>query len=437
MKVGKQKLSMSESYKVRVDPSGPRDALVVFVGDAPAKEDIYQNAPFSGVDGEHLTNCCRLAGIDRRKVYITTLSKYRVKADKMANVPPEDIISMGQKMMEEINELPNVRIIVPLGKYALSTLTNKSGITNFRGSPLPPALGIRHDCVVVPTFHPGHLNAVYKDWVLMVADLTKVRRIMDNNYQFNWPKYEFILRPSYGEVMDTISMIKNLKPEFIAVDVETPKNLLSCIGIAWDRQNALCIPTMYGNGNSYWKIENEMKIWRALDDLFQTVPIGNQNIMFDWRILCQHGFQPMKAIKEGMLIRDPMLMHHCLYSEMRHGLDVIVSIYTDLPFFKKDEEEKKGSALIAGKETEHWTYNSMDCIGAYWAIEELEKELIDENMFDTYKNLYSDMIPVLFEMNMRGVPVDINYLETIRRESTELVSQYNARIKELTGEIEH
>jgi len=427
----KGKITLKESYKIKVLPSGPRDASIIFIGEAPGKEEIRHGKPFMDDAGKHLTNCCKLAGMNREEVYITYISKYRVKGDKIDNVPLDELFTMYDALREEINSLPNVKIIVPLGNYALQAVTNKNGVSNYRGSPLPPLDSITHDCVVVPTIHPARICYTYKEWPYLVADLTKVKDFEDNG--FEWPKWDFILKPTFEQTIDTLNMLIDMNPDFICVDVETPKNILSCIGIAWNREHAICIPLMYGSGTSYWKIENEIAIFRKLDELFRKVPIGNQNIMFDWRQLQQHGFRPTEAIKPGMLVRDPMLMHHCLYSELKHGLDTIVSIYTNLPFFKKDEEEKKGSALVSGKEMEHWTYNSFDVIGAYWCIEELEKELIEEDMMSVYKRFYSDMIPVLYGMNMRGVLVDTKLLKTVQTEANKLIEQYEKRIKETTG----
>ena len=155
------RITTEDSFKKYVPPSGPKNSRIIFIGEAPAKQEVYQLKPFVGPAGQHLTNCCNLAGIDRDSVYITNLSKYRVAQDKISTVSTEDLNILEHELREEINKLPHVDIIVPLGNYALKAVTDKNGITNFRGSPLPPLPSIRHDCVVVPTFHPSHLNYLF------------------------------------------------------------------------------------------------------------------------------------------------------------------------------------------------------------------------------------------------------------------------------------
>jgi len=100
---------------------------------------------------------------------------------------------------------------------------------------------------------------------------------------------------------------------------------------------------------------------------------------------------------------------------MRHSLDVITSIYTDMEYYKRSDEEdkEKGSSLRAGKEMDHWIYNCKDCSAAYWSIEELKKELEEEEMMEVYQSLFGEVIEPLLEMNLNGVPVDAEKLPIV------------------------
>ena len=378
--------------------------------------------------GRFLTMILNLAGLSRDDLYITNVSKIRAPNDKMELLESRhpDVYSEQVKIMiEEINDLPNPKIIVAMGAHALKNLTNVRGIINWRGCPTPPIDAIKHDCVVIPTYHPSILHYNYKLWVLIVADFIKVKRIQDEGFKFKFPTWKFITRPSFQQVMDTLDLIK--EKGYAVVDVETPHNLLSCIGFAWSRSEAICIPFFWGTGRNYWSFEEEYAIWEKISDVCSVIDLSAQNTLFDWRILYEHNIH-LKKPKW-----DSLLMHHCLYSEMPHTLDIITSIYTDLPFTKKDEDEEKGSVLKVGSEQKHWDYNCYDCIGTFWAIEELEKELIEEGMMPVYQSLYADVVMPLFEMNMRGVPVDMTRLQKVQEEYLILIEQYRQQIKEETG----
>jgi DNA polymerase-1 len=250
---------------------------------------------------------------------------------------------------------------------------------------------------------------------------------MKNGYKFEFPKYNFILKPSWSQVVETLEMLEEKQHELVVIDVETPNNVLSAIGLAWNREDAISIPLYMGDRSNYWSFEQELELWKLLAGKLPKLNLGNQNVIFDWRVMEEHG------VYLKMPTWDPMLMHHCLYSEMRHKLEIIISIYTNLPFYKRDEKEEKGSSIHPGKEMKHWEYNCMDCIGALWAIEELKEELIEEDMLDVYLDLYAEVIPPIFRMNMDGVAVDMPRLELVQKDLKALVKDYTTKIVEETG----
>lgn len=400
-----------------VPPEGSPAAEIIFIGEAPADEEIRKGRPFVGSAGRFFDQLISLAGLYRGEVYITNICKHQVPGNKMSRLPYEELVNWRAKLIEEINNLDGPKVIMPLGRYALESVTDKSGITNYRGSPLRPKDSIKHDCIVVPTFHPSsmHYGDKYNDWPLIVADMVKAKRIRDEGFEF--PTYQFIIKPTLSEVIDTLDMLVK-KDLFVTIDVETPHRLLSCIGIGWSRSEAICIPFFMGNGTNYWSFGDEMIVWKKLGEILPQLDWGNQNVMFDAEILHQHN------IRLKSPFWDPMLMHSCLYSEMRHSLDIITSIYTDMEYYKRgDEEEKeKGSTLRAGKETDHWIYNAKDCVAAYWSIEELKQELEEEEMMEVYRSLFGEVIDPILEMNLTGVPVDVKKLPNV--------------VKEMEGDIE-
>ncbi|MBU0846656.1 hypothetical protein KKH23_05650, partial [Patescibacteria group bacterium] len=407
---------------IYVGPEGSPAAEIVMIGEAPADEETRKGRPFVGSAGQFFDDLIQLAGLFRGELYITNIRKYKVPGNKMSRLPYEELVNCRAELIEEINSLDGPKVIVPLGKYALETVTDKKGITNFRGSPLRPKSSIKHDCIVVPTFHPSvmHYGEKYNEWPLIVADLSKAKRIRDEGFEF--PTFQFITQPTLTEVFDTLDMLLERKL-FVTIDVETPHNLLSCIGLGWSRTEALCIPFFWGSGSNYWSYTEELALWQKLREVLPQLNWGNQNVMFDAEILYNH------KIKLAPAFWDPMLMHSCLYSEMRHNLETITSIYTDLVFYKRSEEEDKvkGSVLRAGRERDHWNYNCMDVISAYWAIEELKEELIEEGMLPVYETLFGELLGIVFDMNITGTPVDVERLPKVREDmENELVPKQKA-----------
>ncbi len=54
---------------------GPADAEVMLVGQNPGKEEVRQNRPFVGRSGQYLNRVLEKNGIDRRRLYITSVVK--------------------------------------------------------------------------------------------------------------------------------------------------------------------------------------------------------------------------------------------------------------------------------------------------------------------------------------------------------------------------
>ena len=415
---------------IRVPPVGPTDAEIILVGEAPANEEINYKppTPFVGSAGEHLNRFLLMAGLFRGELYITNILKHQAPGNKITRVSPE-ILHMGQlELIAEINALPNPKILVALGDYALKTLTDKSGITNFRGSVLHPKDSIKHDCIVIPTFHPSIMHYNYNVWPLIVADLMRVKSLKDKDFQFEFPTYNFILRPNLDRIIKTLEMLQELNPPIVVIDVETPHALLSCIGLAWSRQDSISIPFYMGNGSNYWTLSEEMIIWEKLAEVLPELNLAGQNVLFDWEVMHDH------KIHLKMPKWDSMLMHACLYSELPHNLETIVSIYTDIAFYKRDEDEDtKRSSIRAGKERDHWEYNMLDCVSTLWAIEELIEELTEENMMNVYISLFAEVIEPIFQMNMRGIRTDSERLPELRKDLVKVIEAKEKIIHEEAG----
>ena len=424
------KVNVDTGSKIYVEADGPVDAKIVLIGECPAKNEVFAGRPFVGEAGQNLDRFLNLAGMNREELYITNVAKVRAPMDKMHKMSQDDLQMWRENLIQELNDLPEPsKIIVPMGNYALQTVSDASGITKNRGTPIRPKSVLKNCDVVVPTFHPVSVGYAgkYENWILIVADLVKANQIANQESRFEFPTWRFIVQPTYEQVMETLSMLEETLPDLVVLDIENPNNVLTCIGLAWSREDAISIPFIWGNGRDYWTFEQEIAIWNRLAEVLPKQEMGAQNVLFDWRVLREH------ELYLPMLKWDSMLMHLCLYSEMRHRLDVITSIYTNLPYYKTDEDEERGSSLKAGKEKDHWIYNMYDCVGTLWAIEELKNELIEENMLDVYISLYAEVLPPIFEMNMRGTPVDVDGLAKVHEESTAMIKTYNEEIKEETG----
>ncbi len=147
--------------------SGNPDADLMFIGEAPGRDEDLQGKPFVGRAGQLLTDIIKAMKLSREDVYIANVIKCRPPENR--NPEPDELDACRPYIRRQI-EFIKPKVIVTLGKFALQSLSGKShSITAARGAWTEFA-GVR----VMPTYHPAYLlrnPAAKKDvW----ADMKKV-----------------------------------------------------------------------------------------------------------------------------------------------------------------------------------------------------------------------------------------------------------------------
>ena len=123
-------------------------ARVMFIGEAPGRNEDLQGEPFVGAAGEDLNGILSLAGLKREDVYIANVLKCRPPGNR--NPRPEEVLACSPFLREQIRSIwPD--IIVTLGNPATHfVLKTEIGITKLRGR-----FHQMGHFVVMPTFHPA------------------------------------------------------------------------------------------------------------------------------------------------------------------------------------------------------------------------------------------------------------------------------------------
>lgn len=106
-------------------------ARVMFIGEAPGRNEDLQGEPFVGAAGEDLNGILSLAGLKREDVYIANVLKCRPPGNR--NPRPEEVLACSPFLREQIRSIwPD--IIVTLGNPATHfVLKTEIGITKLRG----------------------------------------------------------------------------------------------------------------------------------------------------------------------------------------------------------------------------------------------------------------------------------------------------------------
>jgi uracil-DNA glycosylase len=133
---------------------GNPQARLMFVGEAPGRDEDLEGLPFVGRSGKLLDRMLAAIGFDRTQVYIANIVPWRPPGNRTPT-PQESQICL-PFVLRQI-ELADPDILVCLGGPSAQTLLGiKEGITKTRGRWFTFSTGKR-DIRAMPTFHPAFL----------------------------------------------------------------------------------------------------------------------------------------------------------------------------------------------------------------------------------------------------------------------------------------
>ena len=120
---------------------------VIFVGEAPGRNEDKHGEPFVGAAGKKLSAALEGAGVSREEVYITNVVKCRPPNNRVPNTTERDTCK--EYLKKEISII-KPKIICVLGNTAFNSVLGGSEITKFRGK-----LALKDNQLYFITIHPA------------------------------------------------------------------------------------------------------------------------------------------------------------------------------------------------------------------------------------------------------------------------------------------
>jgi uracil-DNA glycosylase family 4 len=142
--------SLGDSRTNLVFGAGNEKADIVFVGEAPGRDEDLRGEPFVGEAGQLLTKIIQAMGFAREDVYICNVLKCR--PPKNRNPQNEEIEACQPFLLRQLQAI-SPKIIIALGTFAAQTLLRtRAPISQLRGR-----VHDYHGIPLMPTFHPAFL----------------------------------------------------------------------------------------------------------------------------------------------------------------------------------------------------------------------------------------------------------------------------------------
>ena len=124
------KCELAKTRTNSVPGKGDFKSDVIFVGEAPGKNEDKNGEPFIGVAGKKLSAALEGAGVSRDKVYITNIVKCRPPKNR---VPKTNERETCQDYLKQEIAIIKPKLICILGNTAFNSLLGGSEIMKFRG----------------------------------------------------------------------------------------------------------------------------------------------------------------------------------------------------------------------------------------------------------------------------------------------------------------
>lgn len=129
---------------------GAENAKIMFVGEAPGKDEDLQGEPFVGRAGQLLNMMLRAIGLKREDVYIANVLKCRPPNNR--DPKPEEIDKCEPYLLQQI-ELISPALIVALGRFSAASLLR----TNAALGEMRKTDHTYNNVPLIVTYHPAAL----------------------------------------------------------------------------------------------------------------------------------------------------------------------------------------------------------------------------------------------------------------------------------------
>lgn len=420
--------------------SGPRDAKIAFVGEAWGSEELAQKVPFVGQAGQELSRMCSEAGIDFSSCFKTNVVAARPEGNDMwkffhpakeAPAPalrglhPLPIVEEGLKNLYAQLDMVRPQVIVACGNYPLWALTHQagystkretggrrtpSGIMDWRGSQwwAEAAPGSLAQTRLVPIIHPATILRAWYNRACTVHDLRI--RVAQRAFESGWrPLDRTVLAPPTFEqavwvLRGWLSRMEWGETLRLVNDIETARNLITCIGFSDSKDFGMCIPFIRREGkgfDSFYSFEEERELLSLMRQVLThpNVRVEGQNYLYDMQYIARDMFCIPR------LSFDSMLAYHLLYPGTPKALDYQSSLFCKHHWFWKEDHKEWN---MSGTIEDLLVYNCEDLMRNF-EINDTLRVLIPQMGLEEQWKEELEKNWLAFDMMQRGMKIDTKH----------------------------
>jgi uracil-DNA glycosylase family 4 len=165
--------------------TGNPDADIVFIGEAPGKNEDLKGEPFVGAAGKFLDEMLEMIDLKREDIYITNIVKYRPPGNR--DPYPEEKKAFLPYLQIQL-EVIQPKVVVTLGRHSMNCFLPDLQISKVHGQPKRVKLHLKEndkdtfEVVILPLFHPAAAlyngdmrQTLIDDFALVPAIIEKIK----------------------------------------------------------------------------------------------------------------------------------------------------------------------------------------------------------------------------------------------------------------------
>lgn len=175
---------------------GSPDAQLLFIGEAPGKNEDLQGKPFIGAAGKFLNEMLAMVDLKREDVYITNIVKYRPPNNR--DPLPDEKAAFLPYLQTQL-EIIQPKVVVTLGRHSMNCFLPDLQISKIHGQPKRIRINMRNQAerikqgetgvspesshgvaiVIMPLFHPA--AALYNGGMrqTLIDDFAKIPIVLE------------------------------------------------------------------------------------------------------------------------------------------------------------------------------------------------------------------------------------------------------------------
>ncbi len=415
-----RKLNYQPWSQTTTNPSceGPMDAKILFLAEAPGQTEMQLNRPLCGQSGQRWNTWLMFTGIHRVECRIENFYPDRPKKNDISSIPTDDLIWCINHLHNRVATMPNLRVIVPMGNYALFALLQKgkvkaglrnaykytqynitdaekkAGITQMRGSLYPFQDLNGREIKIIPMIHPAATLRMPMWAKSCVADLLKVQREVRFK-QIIQIERKHITTADEDLVAGYAQRVLDMGDAHLALDIETNRRShMTCIGFAHSPVESFTIDTT-----------TKAKLEQFMPYIKQICSSDTQ------KILCNGLYDNywLDGYHVGLhnYTCDVQYLHHAIDPVNKHSLDFLTSLYTYMPYWKDEAKDSESIQKYSGNIEALLVYNGMDCCATYEVWFALKRAAEKMGMFEFYQKMYVELMWAMHKMSCHGVRTDV------------------------------